>query len=197
MRFFFSFEPFFTTKCLGAGTGLGLSTVYGIVKQCNGHILVESGLGSGTCFHIYLPRLLGCPAPVMTQTAPAREPGNQTILVVEDDDSLRRLACVVLRRAGYKVIETAGGDEALSACEKSQEQISLMITDMVMPGMSGRNLAQRLSAQWPEIKVLYMSGYSRHAEPDSESLQDGEHFISKPFTVNDLAAKVRTVLDRL
>jgi PAS domain S-box-containing protein len=190
------FEPFFTTKGPGAGTGLGLCTVYGIVKQSNGHIQVDSEPGRGTAFRIYLPRVFGPPktAAAPAPAVPAR--GSETVLLVEDEPSLRELAREILRRAGYKVIDAANGGEALLACEKSRGEIALMITDLVMPGMSGQELAQRLALLRPEMKVLYMSGYSSHAAMASGAFQGRDGFIQKPFSPHDLADKVRRILDR-
>ena len=190
------FEPFFTTKGPGAGTGLGLSTVYGIVKQSSGHILVESEPGCGTTFRICFPRVFARPEPAAARKATAPALGNETVLLVEDEPSLRNLAREILRRAGYQVIVAANGPEALLACEKSRGEIALVITDLVMPGMSGQDLTQRLALMHPEMKVLFMSGYSSHAALAGGVSQCPDQFIRKPFTPRDLTEKVRSVLDR-
>jgi len=189
------FEPFFTTKGPGSGTGLGLSTIYGIVRQSNGYIQVYSEPGHGTAFHIYLPRLFEQPAPAPERAAAPPKGGGETILLVEDEPALRKLACEVLRRAGYQVMATAGGEEAVRACEQAREPVALLITDLVMPGMSGRELAGRLEALRPELRVLYMSGYSNHAALAAGILEGQVPFLQKPFTPGALAEKVRQVLD--
>ncbi len=189
------FEPFFTTKGPGAGTGLGLSTVYGIVKQSNGHVSVYSEPGRGTSFRVFLPRVFEGAAAEAVAPPPARSAGTETVLVVEDEPALRTLIREILRRAGYRVIDAANGSEALLACERSSAGIALMITDLVMPGMNGCELAQRLAPLRPEMKVLYMSGYGSHAALASGVLVGHEHFIQKPFTPGALAEKVRYALD--
>jgi len=191
-----SFDPFFTTKGPGAGTGLGLSTVSGIVPPSNGHVSVYSEPGLGTSFRIYLPRVFERAAPPAVQAAAAPAAGTETLLLVEDEPSLRKLTREILRRAGYKVIDAANGGEALLACEQSSAEIELMITDLVMPGMSGWELAKRLALLRPKMKVLYMSGYSSHAALASGALERRDHFLQKPFTPGALAEKVRHILDR-
>jgi two-component system, cell cycle sensor histidine kinase and response regulator CckA len=190
------FEPFFTTKAPGEGTGLGLSTVYGIVKQSNGDVRAYSEPGRGTTFRIYLPRVFERMAAPVAQEAPAPARGSETLLLVEDEPSLRKLMREILRQAGYKVIDAANGGEALLVCEQYSSEIALIITDLVMPGMTGMDLAKRLEALRPGTKVLYMSGYSSHAALANGALVRHEHFIQKPFTPSALTDKVRYTLDR-
>ncbi len=191
------FEPFFTTKEKEKGTGLGLSMVYGIIEQCGGSILVDSEPGLGTTIRIYLPRIEEPAA----QSAEARaEPGNprgsETVLVVEDDDTVRHITCQVLRDLGYKVLEAANGDEALRVSEAHRGQIPLLITDMVMPQMDGRELAARMRHLRPEMRVLYMSGYTDDALVRRGPLEPGMSFLQKPFTGRELAQTARRILDR-
>jgi CheY-like chemotaxis protein len=188
------FEPFFTTKEKGKGTGLGLSTVYGIVKQSGGNIWVYSELGLGTTFKIYLPRVEE-PFEEMREKVTTEEfpPGNETILVVEDEEDVRRLAVRALERQGYRVLEASCGDDALVL---SKEPIRLVLTDVVMPGMSGRQLADRLIPLYPKMKVLYMSGYTDNAIVHHGVLEEGVNYIQKPFTIDKLVRKVREILDK-
>ena len=189
------FEPFFTTK--GKGTGLGLSTVYGIVKQSNGNIWVYSEPGKGTTFKIFLPRV-DEPADKLRAQAVKEEfsLGSETILVVEDDKEVRNLAVRILKRQGYTVLDGSYGDEALNVCRNHQGPIHLLLTDVVMPGMSGHELAKRLESFHPEMKVLYMSGYTDDAIVMHGVLVQGVNYIQKPFTVDALARKVRKVLEQ-
>jgi two-component system cell cycle sensor histidine kinase/response regulator CckA len=191
------FEPFFTTKAKGKGTGLGLSTVYGIVKQSGGNIWVYSELGKGTTFKIYLPRELTATvaATVRHPVVPRRTTGTETILVVEDEEALREVARRTLGAAGYEVLTAAGGDDALQLSAKRVGDIQLLLTDVVMPGMNGVRLAQKLLAQRPAVKVLYMSGYTDDAMIHHGVLDAGTNFLSKPFTALGLTWKVREVLD--
>jgi PAS domain S-box-containing protein len=190
------FEPFFTTKGLGRGTGLGLATVYGIVRQSGGHIRVKTRLNQGSTFTIYLPRAEGAledpiPAP------PAESPrGTGVILVVEDEDTVRRLACRVLRANGYQVIEAADPGTALRLAREQASPADLLLTDIVMPGMSGPVLAERLVARWPELKVLYMSGYADEAIERQGTLPVGGALLEKPFTARQLADRVRQALSK-
>jgi PAS domain S-box-containing protein len=189
------FEPFFTTKPAGQGTGLGLSSVYGIVQQSDGWISVYSEPGQGTQFHVYLPRLEddgeAAAAPVEN---PAAAFGTETILVTEDQDNVRRLVSRMLRGFGYHVLEAANGGEALAAAAAHAGTIHLLITDVVMPEMSGGELGAELKRQRPEIRVLYMSGYSGNAIARRGLLEEGVAFIEKPFTAALLAGKVRDTL---
>ena len=191
------FEPFFTTKEAGRGTGLGLSTVYGIVKQNGGHIAVYSEPGYGATFRIYLPRIEGA---VVAETPPAPVSlsltGSETILLVEDQEEVRTLAAAVLRSYGYKVIEGSCGEDALVQAKLHPEPIHLLLTDLVMPGMTGRELAERLKQQRLAIQVLYMSGYSGNGVTQQGLLEPGLDYIAKPFTAFSLAFQVREILER-
>ena len=191
------FEPFFTTKERGKGTGLGLSTVYGIVKQSGGNIWVYSELGQGTTFKVYLPRDLSATAATTLKpsTAPRLSRGTETVLVVEDEEALRKVALRTLGSAGYTVLTAGNGEEALLTSAKHVGDIHLLLTDVVMPRMSGRVLAQQLAAKRPTVKVLYMSGYTDDAIVNHGVLEAGTPFLAKPFTSTDLAQKVREVLD--
>jgi PAS domain S-box-containing protein len=187
------FEPFFTTKEKGKGTGLGLATVYGIVKQSDGYIAVESAPGQGTCFGIYLPRVEAPESPPSQPEKPASATGSETILLVEDEDSVRRLARAFLENRGYTVLEARDGPHAVEICEKRDQPIHLMVTDMVMPKMSGSELAQRVAPMRPEMKVLFVSGYTG----DSLALPGPQAaFLEKPFGPGDLVKKVRQILDQ-
>ncbi len=191
------FEPFFTTKEQGKGTGLGLSLVYGIVRQSGGSISASSEPGHGTTFRIYLPRIEERAAEVPVKRAePESARGSETVLVAEDEEMVRKLTCQVLRGYGYQVIEAANAGEALLACEKYEGRIHLLIADVVMPRMGGRELADRLRRLRPEILVLYMSGYTDDAVVRRGFLDPGMSFIPKPFTPRVLAEKVRAILDQ-
>ena len=192
------FEPFFTTKGPGKGTGLGLATVYGIVKQSGGHIAVHSELGQGTTFTIYLPpveeKLLSGKSPHGSKVAPH---GNETILLVEDDDAVRAITKLALQSLNYTVLEARNGEEAVRICERHTEPIQLLITDVVMPEMGGRQVAERLTARKQGIKVLFLSGYTDDAVVRHGVLQAEVAFLQKPFTPMALANKVLDVLDKL
>lgn len=189
------FEPFFTTKDTGVGTGLGLSTVYGIVKQAGGWIWVYSEPGRGSTFKVYLPRAGGTPEPVPTPVLAADAlRGTETVLVVEDQPEVRRLTLAVLRSRGYRLLEAANGSLALSLCEGYSGPIHLLITDVVMPGMAGGELAARLLALRPSLKTLYTSGYTANAIAHEGVLDPGVAYLPKPFSPAQLAAKVREVL---
>jgi len=191
------FEPFFTTKETGKGTGLGLSTAYGIVKQSKGHIWVYSVQGKGTIFKIYLPRVDEPLEEIRKEVLKKELPGgNETILIVEDEEEVRKLAGRILERQGYRILETLNGDDALIACERSKSPIHLMLADVVMPGMSGTKLAKLLKPLYPEIKILYMSGYTDDAIVCHGVLEKGVNYIQKPFTMEGLTRKVREVLDK-
>jgi two-component system cell cycle sensor histidine kinase/response regulator CckA len=190
------FEPFFTTKPVGQGTGLGLSTVYGIVKQSGGFVWCYSEPGHGTTFKIYLPAA-GVRSLPIVPAEPSQElrGGNETILVVEDEDVVRMLACRGLREMGYTVLETRHGREALDLVEGGRQAIDLVISDVVMPELSGRELGSRLAVLQPELPVLYMSGYTGDDVIQRGLLEPGVPFQQKPFTPEGLARKVREMLD--
>src|SRR5439155_420248 len=190
------FEPFFTTKEQGKGTGLGLATVYGIVKQSEGDIWVYSEQGRGSSFKIYLPRTDGVPENPRRDTLrrPPRK-GTETILLAEDAEVLRRLMREILSRSGYTLLIASTGEEALRLSREHPGPIHLLVTDMVMPQMGGRELVSRLGPQRPETKVLYMSGYTEDAIATHGVLDPGSAFLEKPFSPEALARKVREVLD--
>jgi len=191
------FEPFFTTKEKGTGTGLGLSMVYGIVKQSKGYIWPYSELGTGTTMKVYLPRAEGVQAAVPEKGTPEEEVGgNEVVLVVEDEESLRKLAVKSLQKAGYEVLAAANGEEALRVSEEFKRGIHLLLTDVMMPVMGGRELAERMMILRPGIKVVYMSGYPDSALSHNDILESGMNYFQKPFTSESLCRKVREALDR-
>jgi CheY-like chemotaxis protein len=190
------FEPFFTTKEVGKGTGLGLATAYGIVQQSGGAIQVRSEPGKGTTFTVLLPRELTAKESVTRAiTLTTRAVRAETVLVVEDENALRTLVERVLCRAGYIVLSAANGVEALRVFEQHKGSLHLLLTDVVMPEMNGRELADQLVLQSPNLKVLYMSGYTDEAIVQRGALAPGTHFISKPFNPAQLTRMVRKVLD--
>jgi two-component system cell cycle sensor histidine kinase/response regulator CckA len=190
------FEPFFTTREKGKGTGLGLSTVYGIVKQSKGNIWVYSEPGKGSTFKIYLPRVEE-PVRIMEKAEKKGESlqGSETILLVEDDDMVRNLALKALKQYGYTVLCAGDGQEALHMCREHKGPVHLMLTDVVMPGMGGGELAKSLEGLRSEMKVLFMSGYTDNAISHHGILAPHVNFIEKPFLPETLAGKVRRVLD--
>jgi two-component system, cell cycle sensor histidine kinase and response regulator CckA len=188
------FEPFFTTKPKGQGTGLGLATVYGIVKQHRGYVWVYSEEGKGTTFKVYLPRVDGTPVRMARPVEKETTKGYETILLVEDDDRVRNLAHAVLTRHGYSVLSASGVDEALQLAQTHTGTIHAAVTDVVMPGKSGHSLAEVLAGRYPEIRVLYMSGYTDDAIVHHGVLAPEVAFLQKPFTPASLARAVRAVL---
>jgi two-component system cell cycle sensor histidine kinase/response regulator CckA len=192
------FDPFFTTKPVGQGTGLGLATVYGIVKQSGGFITVDSQLGKGTCFNIYLPRRkveISDTAPVEVIPATARDvTGQDTILLVEDEEAVRSFAARALRMRGYNVLEASGGEEALEIVKRDGDKIELIITDVVMPMMDGPTMVRHVKALKPDLRVIFMSGYAEEAFRRNDQNSENIHFLPKPFGLKQLAAKVKEVL---
>jgi PAS domain S-box-containing protein len=189
------FEPFFTTKRVAEGTGLGLATVYGIVKQNNGFINVYSEPGSGTTFRIYLPRHVGQQHPMRAATKIQTPMGRgEMVLLVEDEPSIMRMAKMMLKRLGYQVLAAGSPRQALALAEQHAGALDLLITDVVMPEMSGRSLANQIHGLYPSIKTLFMSGYTANVIAHNGVLDEGVNFIQKPFSLNDLAIKIRSVL---
>jgi CheY-like chemotaxis protein len=191
------FEPFFTTKERGKGTGLGLATVHGIVAQSGGHILVETQPGRGTTFEICLPRsdspyALRAPAP-----PPVAVRGTETILVIEDDLLVRRVTVRALEGSGYRVIPAASGEEALGIARQPGVGLDMVVTDVVMPGMSGREVVDELRRSRPAIPALFVSGYTQDAIAQRGVLDSGLEFLSKPFTPATLVGRVRAMLDSI
>lgn len=191
-----AFEPFFTTKEKGKGTGLGLSTVYGVVKQSGGYIDVESALGAGTTFKIFLPRVhQEVAAERQHVDASATGRGNETILIAEDETSLRTLTSSTLEMSGYKVLQAKDGFEALEVSRKHDGAIDLLLTDIVMPGMGGRALAEELGRERKEMRIVYMSGYTGQAVGSQGPVEPGSFYLHKPFTRQALMQKIREALD--
>jgi len=190
------FEPFFTTKDAGKGTGLGLATVYGIIKQNSGFVDVHSEPGQGTSFRIYMPR---------TETPISEKPqiheprkdlnGNETILLVEDEESILELGKAILARHGYKVLTARNAPEALDLAERHPDRIDLLITDVVMPGVNGKDLVERLNTFRAGLRTIFISGYTADIISDHGVLDEGVQFLQKPFSVKSMAEKVREVLD--
>jgi PAS domain S-box-containing protein len=192
------FEPFFTTKEKGKGTGLGLSTVYGIIKQSGGNIWAASELGQGSTFTIYLPKDTSA-VPKKYRPKPAQPPlpirGTETILLVEDEAAVRSMLRQTLESNGYKVLEAPDGQEAINICQNYPGPIHLLLTDVIMPGMNGRELSQILSRRFPKLKVLFMSGYPDNSIVHLGTLEPPTMFLQKPFTLSTLEMKVREILD--
>jgi len=190
------FEPFFSTKSRGRGTGLGLSTVYGVISQSGGHIAVDSVLGRGTVFKIYLPQIDKPTTPQKSAVPTAKlQQSSETVLLVEDEDEVRAAVCESLRIRGYIVLEARHGREAVMLCRRHAGPIHLLLTDVVMPQMTGPELVQRVSPLHPEMKVLYISGYTSDALHQRNLMEPGTAFLQKPFTPDALAQQVRAVLD--
>jgi CheY-like chemotaxis protein len=185
------FEPFFTTKEQGKGSGLGLSTVYGIIKQSDGHITVYSQPACGTIFEIYLPRMVEA---VPVSRKGVKPKGSETILLVDDEEGVLKLVHAILQANGYSVIEAGNGTAALAAFEKNAHKIDLVLTDVVMPQMNGFELGERLAAERTDVKILYMSGY-RDSPIGTQPGAAPRPFLHKPFTPDVLLEKVREVLD--
>jgi len=191
------FEPFFTTKKRGEGTGLGLTTVYGIVKRSGGHILVDSRVGQGTTFQVFLPSENG--AVPSAEPGPAAVPDKasmaQTILVVEDEELVRNLTARILASRGYQVHVAGSGPEALQLGEQCSDEVHLLLVDLKMPQMNGLEVAQRLRSRWPGMRVLYMSGYSTDTDVVRQALDEGTPFLPKPFDLATLLEKIQAALD--
>jgi len=188
------FEPFFTTKETGKGTGLGLSMVYGIIKQSDGYIMAYSEPGRGTTFKIYFPRTQESVSPVhkVNDEIPS---GTETVMVVEDEAALRELTRALLEDAGYTVLESSGAEDALETAKDMQRKIDLLLTDIVMPRLDGRELANQMVSLRPDLKVLYMSGYTDDIIVHRGVLTQGAVLVQKPFTKRTLLQKVRETLD--
>ena len=192
-----AFDPFFTTKGAGQGTGLGLSQVFGFVKQSGGHVRIYSEVGVGTSVKVYLPRFEGSDQPINSpaqrETSPRAKPG-EMILLVEDEPTVLETTADLLHQLGYEALSTTSGPEALRVIEKRPD-VALLLTDIVMPGMNGRETAERAQAVRPALEVLFTTGYTRNAVVHNGVVDPGRAFISKPFTLDQLARKLREVLD--
>jgi CheY-like chemotaxis protein len=189
------FEPFFTTKEVGKGTGLGLATVYGIVRKNGGYIEVYSELGQGTTFKIYIPRIMEKDEVREKSEEASLVSGSGTVLLVEDDDMVRRMTSAMLKKIGYNVVAAQTPMDALSFCEKEDVCIDILLTDVVMPEMSGKELRDKIKRILPNIKVLFMSGYTADVILHHGVMDDGVYFVQKPFSLNDLARKIRDAVE--
>jgi CheY-like chemotaxis protein len=190
------FEPFFTTKGVGKGTGLGLATVHGIVTQAGGAVTVESAVGAGTTFAVLLPAAAEAPAPAPATGAVASARGSETVLLAEDEPSVRRLARLALEGQGYTVLEAGTVEAAVRTAEVHPGPIHVLVADVVLPGLEGRDLVGAVTAARPGVRVLYTSGYTGDAVARSAGPGPGDAFLQKPFAPMALAKKVREVLDR-
>jgi CheY-like chemotaxis protein len=190
------FEPFFTTKQNGQGTGLGLATCYGVVRQAGGHILVDTESGKGSRFGIALPRVDERAAAPELRARPRIDLGSETVLFVEDDPAVRRIGVRILAEQEYRVLAAAGGHEALRVAAEHRGPIHLLVTDVVMPRMRGTELARRLVEQRPELRVLYTSGYTDDGVLRQGMLEPRSAFLHKPYVVESLLGSVRELLDR-
>jgi CheY-like chemotaxis protein len=191
------FEPFFTTKPAGHGTGLGLATVYGIVRQSGGHVTLRSRPGDGATFDVYLPRVADQPdwQPQSTTEAARTLTGQETVLIVEDDAAVRRATHLVLERAGYTVVEASRPADAVVLGAATDRAIDLLLTDVIMPGMSGPEVYDAIRAHQPSMRVLYMSGYAAQASGGGPIVPPGSLFLAKPFTAERLTQTVRLALE--
>jgi CheY-like chemotaxis protein len=191
------FEPFFTTKAKGKGTGLGLSTVYGIVRQSGGHLEVRSAVGRGTSFDIVLPQVSAIvPAKAEVPIGASLPRGTETVLIVEDEDAVRHIVRRVLEGQGYGIIEARDGNDALRICAQRPDTIDLVLSDVIMPGMGGRELARALASSRPALPILFMSGYNDDGELAVSGAELGTGVLAKPFTTETLARQVREAIDR-
>lgn len=197
------FEPFFSTKEIGSGTGLGLSTVYGIVRQTGGFVSVDSRVGHGTTFTIYFPVLTEAETQQARQTEASRTEeqtkvdltGVGTILLVEDEDAVRVFSARALKNKGYQLFEARSGEEAMLVLEKEGDKIDVMVTDVVMPQMDGPTLYKNMHGRWPNVQVIFVSGYTEDRLREQFSSGDEIHFLGKPFTLKQLASKVKEVFE--
>jgi CheY-like chemotaxis protein len=189
------FEPFFTTKPVGKGTGLGLATVYGVVKQNDGYILVDSEPGQGATFELFFPRILGAAIAASPPAVVTTPRGTETVLVVEDDPQVRDITVRSLRSGGYRVLVAGAGHEAFEIAAGERGRLRLLVTDVMMPGLDGRAVANELRRHHPDLRVLYVSGHAQEVIAKRGVLEPGIELLPKPFTRSSLLARVRAVLD--